>query len=163
MNDLKFAVRQLLKNPGFTFVAVLTLALGIAANTVMFSVVNAVLLRPLPFPESERLMFVEAQGVGNFAAPDFRDLATPNHSFVQVGAVTDTTFNFSGGSQPERVNSARISSGFLSALGVQPLLGRNLSVEEDREGSENVVLLAYGLWQRQFGGDPGIVGRAVRL
>src|SRR5262245_6957024 len=144
MSDLKFAFRQLLKHPGFTAVAVLTLALGIGANTAMFSVVNAVLLRPLPFPEPERLMFLEAKGVGNFAAPDFRDLETQNHSFVQVGAITDTTYNLSGGGQPERVNGARISSGFLSALGVRPLHGRNLMAAEDREGGEKVVLLAYG-------------------
>ena len=86
MNDLRFAIRQLLKNPGFTVVAVLTLALGIGANTAMFSVVNAVLLRPLPFPEPGQLMLVKGSGINNFAAPDFRDLAEQNRSFEQLGA-----------------------------------------------------------------------------
>jgi putative ABC transport system permease protein len=154
---------MLLKNPGFTLIAALTLALGIGANTAMFSVVNAVLLRPLPFPEPERLMLVEGKGVNNFAAPDFHDLATQNSSFAQLGAYSMATFNLSGGSEPERVNGARISAGLLPTLGVQPLYGRNLTAEEEREGGPKVVLLGHGLWQRQFGADAGVVGRAVRL
>jgi putative ABC transport system permease protein len=161
--DLRYGARTLLKQTGFTLVAVLTLALGIGANTAMFSVINAVLLRPLPFPEPERLMFVEARGIGNFAAPDFRDLATQNRSFEQLGAYREATFNLSGGSEPERVDGARVSASLLPALAVQPLHGRNLTAEEDREGGENVVLLSHRLWQRQFGADAGIVGRAIRL
>ena len=161
--DLRYGARVLSKNPGFTLIAVLTLALGIGANTAMFSVVNAVLLRPLPFPEPERLVLVKGGGVGNFAAPDFRDLSAENHSFAQLGAYATATFNLSGGGEPERVNGARISADLLPTLGVQPLHGRNLTAEEDREGGEKVVLLGHGLWQRQFGADAGIVGRAVRL
>jgi putative ABC transport system permease protein len=161
--DLRFGLRMLAKRPGFTLIAVVTLALGIGANTAMFSVVNAVLLRPLPFPEPERLMLVDGKGVNNFAAPDFRDLATQSHSFAQVGAYTTATFNLSGGSEPERVNGARVSVSLLPALGVEPLLGRNLTPEEDRDGGERVVLLSHGLWQRQFGADAGVVGRAIRL
>ena len=153
--DLRYGARMLLKQPGFTLIAVLTLALGIGANTAIFSVVNAVLLRPLPFPEPERLMLVEGKGLGNFAAPDFRDLATQNRSFAQLGAYTSATFNLSGGSEPERVNGARVSAGLLPTLGVQPLYGRNLTAEEDRDGGEKVVLLGHGLWQRQFGADAG--------
>ncbi len=163
MNDLKFAFRQLLKNPGFTAVAVLTLALGIGANTAMFSVVNAVLLRPLPFPEPGRLMLVEGSGINNFAAPDFRDLAEQNRSFEQLGASATATFNLSGGGEPERVDGARVSASWLPALDVQPLYGRNLTTQEDRDGGEKVVLLGYGLWQRQFGADPGVVGRTIKL
>jgi putative ABC transport system permease protein len=161
--DLRYGARTLMKQPGFTLIAVLTLALGIGANTAMFSVVNAVLLRPLPFPEPERLMLVEAKGINNFAAPDFRDLATQNRSFSHLGAYANATFNLSGGSEPERVNGARISTSLLPTLGVQPLYGRNLTAEEDREGGEKVALLSHGLWQRQFGADQGVVGRAVRL
>ena len=164
IQDLRFSARMLLKRPGFTLLAVLTLALGIGANTAMFSVVNAVLLRPLPFPEPERLTLVEARNPGNFAAPDFRDLATQNHSFSNLGAYfNNATFNLVGGSEPERVNGARISASLLPTLGVQPLYGRNLTVEEDRDGGEKVVLLSHRLWQRQFGADPGVVGRAIRL
>jgi putative ABC transport system permease protein len=161
--DLRYAVRMLLKQPGFTLIAVLTLALGIGANTAMFSVVNAVLLRHLPFPEPERLMLVEAKGAGNFTAPDFRDLATQNRSFSQLGAYATATFNLSGGSEPERVNGARISTSLLPTLGVQPLYGRNLTAEEDREGGEKVALLSHGLWQRQFGADQEVVGRPIKL
>jgi putative ABC transport system permease protein len=164
--DLRYGARRLLKTPGFTLVAVLTLALGIGANTAMFSVVNAVLLRPLPFPEPERLMLVTAKGTSNFsnfAAPDFRDLATQNHSFSQLGAYATSTFNLSGGSEPERINGARISTSLLPTLGVQPLYGRNLTAEEDQEGGQKVALLSYGLWQRQFGADQEVVGRQIRL
>ena len=161
--DLRYSARMLRKRPGFTLVAVLTLSLGIGANTAMFSVVNAVLLRPLPFPEPERLMLVEARNPDNFAAPDFRDLAMQNHSFSHLGAYFNATFNLVGGSEPERVNGARISASLLPTLGVQPLYGRNLTTEEDRDGGEKVVLLGHRLWQRQFGADPGVVGRAIRL
>jgi putative ABC transport system permease protein len=164
IQDLRFGARMLLKQPGFTLLAVLTLALGIGANTAMFSVVNAVLLRPLPFPEAERLMLVEAKGPDNFAAPDFRDLATQNRSFSHLGAYFgNATFNLAGGREPERVNGARISAGLLPTLGVQPLYGRNLTAEEDIDGGEKVVLLGHKLWQKQFGADPGVVGRAIRL
>ena len=171
LQDLKFGLRVLRRNPGFSLIAILTLALGIGANTTMFSVVNAVLLRPLPFPEPERLMLMQGKGSGSFegrgpgyfAAPDFRDLATQNRSFAQLGAYSTNTFNLSGGSEPERVNGVSISASLLPTLGVQPLLGRNLTAEEDREGGEKVVLLSHGLWQRQFGADASVIGRAVRL
>jgi putative ABC transport system permease protein len=161
--DLRFGARVLVKQPGFSLIAALTLALGIGANTAMFSVVNAVLLRPLLFPEPDRLMMLATEGVGNFAAPDFRDVATQNHSFEHLGAYSPATFNLSGGSEPERVNGAQVSAGLLPTLGVQPLYGRNLTAEEEREGGEKVVLLSHGLWQRQFGADASVVGRAVRL
>ncbi len=161
--DLRFGARMLLKQPGFTLLAVLTLSLGIGANTAMFSVVNAVLLRPLPFPEPERLMLIKGNDSGIFTAPDFRDLATQNRSFAQLGAYATATFNLSGGNVPERVNGARVSVSLLPTLGVQPLYGRNLTAEEDREGGAKVVLLGYKLWQRQFGADASVVGRAIRL
>src|SRR5215467_5142690 len=155
---------ELVERKGGMRVESLLQDLRIGANTAMFSVVNAVLLRPLPFPEPERLMLVEAKGVGEFAAPDFRDLATQNHSFAQLAAYSPyATFNLSGGSTPERINGARISTGLLPTLGLQPLYGRNLTAEEDQEGGAKVVLLSHGLWQRQFGADAGVVGRAVRL
>src|SRR5215475_3702781 len=162
--DLRFGARMLLKQPGFSLIAMLTLALGIGANTAMFSVVNAVLLRPLPFPEPERLMLlVDGKAPANFAGADVRDLALPNRYFAQLGAYTIATFNLAGGSVPERVNGARVSAGLLPTLGVQPLYGRNLTAEEDREGGAKVVLLGHGVWQRQFGADPNVVGRAISL
>jgi putative ABC transport system permease protein len=162
--DLRYGARMLLKQPGFSLIAMLTLALGIGANTAMFSVVNAVLLRPVPFPEPERLMLlVDGKAPANFAGADVRDLALQNRSFAQLGAYTIATFNLAGGSVPERVNGARVSAGLLPTLGVQPLYGRNLTAEEDREGGAKVVLLGHAVWQRQFGADPNVVGRAIRL
>jgi putative ABC transport system permease protein len=163
LQDLRYSARILLKQPGITLIAGLTLMVGIGANTAMFSVVNAVLLRPLPFPEPARLMFVEAKNPASFAAPDFRDLATENRSFSHLGAYTDTTFNMSGGNAPERVNGVRISADLLPTLGVQPIQGRNLTKEENQDGGKKVVLLSQGLCQRQFGGDAGVVGRAIGL
>ncbi len=107
MNDLKFAFRQMLKNPSFTAVAVLTLALVSGANTAMFSVVNAVTLRPLPFPEPGRCMLVEGNGINNFTGPDFRDLTEQNRFFEQLGTYTTAILNLSGGREAERVNGAR--------------------------------------------------------
>src|SRR5262245_25114860 len=101
--DLRYGIRMLIRNPGFTLTAVLTLALGIGANTAMFSVVNAVLIRPLPFPDPQNLMFIEGKGPNSFAAPDFHDLAEQNRSFSQLGAYTVATINISGGTEPERV------------------------------------------------------------
>ncbi len=162
--DLRYGARMLMKQPGFSLIAILTLALGIGANTAMFSVVNAVLLRPLPFPEPERLMLlVDGKRPANFAGADVRDLALPNRSFAQFGAHSIATFNLAGGSVPERVNGARVSAGLLPTLGVQPLYGRNLTTEEDREGGAKVVLLGHGVWKRQFGADPNVVGRAISL
>ncbi len=162
--DLRYGARMLLKQPGFSLIAILTLALGIGANTAMFSVVNAVLLRPLPFPEPERLMLlVDGKGPANFAGADVRDLSLPNRSFAQFGAYSIATFNVAGGSVPERVNGARVSAGLLPTLGVQPLYGRNLTAEEDREGGAKVILLGHGVWKRQFGADPNVVGRAISL
>lgn len=162
--DLRYGARMLMKQPGFSLIAILTLALGIGANTAMFSVVNAVLLRPLPFPEPKQLMLlVEGKGPANFAGADVRDLALPNRSFAQFGAYSIATFNLAGGSVPERVNGARVSAGLLPTLGVQPLYGRNLTAEEDREGGAKVVLLGHGVWKRQFGADSGVVGRAISL
>jgi putative ABC transport system permease protein len=118
--DLHYGARMLIKKSAFTLIAVFTLALGIGANTAMFSVVNAVLLRPLPFPEPERLMAIDGKGIGTFAAPDFRDLATRNRSFAQLGAYTNATFNLSGGIEPERLDGARVSASLLATLGVEP-------------------------------------------
>ncbi len=163
LQDLRYGARMLMKKPGFTLIAWLTLTVGIGANTAMFSVVSGVLLRPLPFPEPARLLFFEAKNPASFAAPDFRDLATQNRSFSHLSAYTDVTFNMSGGNLPERVKGACISADLLPTLGVQPIQGRNLTIEENQDGGKKVVLLSQGLWQRQFGGDAGVVGRAIGL
>ena len=168
MNDLKFAVRQLLKNPGFTAVAVLTLALGIGANTAIFSVVHAVLLSPLPFRDPDRLMMMDEKWLPRFphfeATPkDFLSWQEQNSSFGQMAAFAGVAFNLTDADRPERISGARVSANLPSLLGVKPLVGRSFTAEEDKAGKDRVVLLSHGLWQRRFGGDPQVVGTAVTL
>ncbi len=169
MNDLKFALRQLLKNPGFTAVAVLTLALGIGANTAMFSVINAVLIRPLPFPNPERLVSVwqeypkRAWPRANFSLPNFRDLRNDITLFADAGAYALSSHTLTSGGEPRRLNTIRMSASMLPTLQVQPMLGRNFSEAEDRPDGERVALLSDRLWRAQFNGDPAIIGRSLRL
>jgi len=160
--DLRYGARQLRKNPGFTAVAVLTLALGIGANTILFSVVDAVLLRPLPFKEPEKLVVIRG-GFNFFSGGDFRDLREQAQTFEAVAATSSGTMNLSGDGDPVRVNSARVSANLFALLGKAPVLGRAFSTEEEQPGAEPVVAISHGLWQRQFGGDPNILGRSIRL
>ncbi len=168
LQDLRYAARMLRKNPGFTIVAVLTLALGIGANTAIFGVVNAVLLRPLPFKQPSRLMML-FEGIPKlgfpkmgFSAPDFLVFARAQKSFESVGVYQNKYFNISGDREPERLMAARISSSVFPMLGAEPMLGRTFTGGEDAPG-QNVVILSYGLWQRRFGADPGIIGRNLEL
>jgi len=170
MNDLRFAFRQLLKNPGFTAVAVLTLALGIGANTAIFSVVNAVLLRPLPFAEPDRLVWMwgNIRNGGNQASVsplDFLDYREQNKSFEQLAAMTSGPGyrNLTGDGDPQRLEAAWVTGNYFQALGVEPALGRTFRLENEHPGRNEVVVLSHGLWQRQFGGDPSIVNRTIRL
>ncbi len=169
MNDLRYGLRLLRKSPGFAVVAVLTLALGIGANTAVFSVVDTVLLRPLPYPHPERLMLVsetETQG-GNeelgVAAQEYLDYREQNRSFSSVAAFEAVGFNLTGEGQPLRVQAARISASTFPTLEVWPLMGRAFTADEDRTGSDNVVELSYSLWQNQYHGDPNILGRTIKL
>jgi len=158
MNDLRFAFRQLLKNPGFTAVAVLTLALGIGANAAIFSVVNAVLLRPPPFKEPGRLVFVseKSKDMDNMSVsyPNFLDWQRQQAGFSSLAAFRTEEWNLTGTSQPERVVGLQVSASFFPTLGVQPLRGRVFAADEDKIGGERVVVLSEGLWQRRFGADP---------
>ena len=168
MNDLKFAFRQLLKNPGFTAVAVLTLALGIGANTAIFSVINAVLLRPLPFRDSNHLMMLDEKWLPRFphfeATPkDFLSWQEQNSSFGQMAAFASVAFNLTDGDRPERISGVCVSANLRTLLGVKPLVGRGFTAEEDKAGNDRVALLSHGLWQRRFGGDPQVVGTTVTL
>lgn len=166
--DLRFAFRTLLKNRAFTTIAVLTLALGIGANTAIFSVVNAVLLRQLAFKSPEQLLMVWEKNVGKggeipSSFPNFLDIKSAAEPVADVGAFTDATFNLTGGDQPDRVIGLRVSSGLFQLVGVEPLKGRTFSPDEDKPGTGNVLVLSYGLWQRRFGGNPNIVGQPVQL
>src|SRR5215475_3377677 len=170
IQDLRYGMRTLLKNPGFTLIAVITLALGIGANTAIFSVVDAVLLRPLPYPEADRLVFLwstmKSQGVptSGTSMPDYREMRDQNRTLEGLAGFYYGDFNLSpAGGEPERVQGAYVTSNLFNALKVSPALGRLFTPEEDQFGRHRVVLLSYGLWQRSFGGDRAIVGREIKL
>jgi putative ABC transport system permease protein len=170
MNDLRFAFRQLLKNPGFTAVAVLTLALGIGSNTAIFSIVSSVLFRPLPFKDPDRLVTVWERSVkkgyemNHAGVATFLDWKRQNNAFASMAAFgIDQGLNLTGDHEPERVTAVPVSANLFDVLGVNPTLGRTFRAEEETPGSEQVVILSHGLWQRRFGSDPNVVGKAVLL
>ena len=168
LNDLRYAFRTLRRAPGFALVAILTLALGIGANSGIFSVVSGVLLEPLPFADPDRLVVVwgDHPTIGHETAslPDFEDWDRDNTVFSSLAAVTNAGDNFSvPGGEAVRVRSARVTTDFFSTLGVAPILGRALLPGEDKFGSHQVVVISYGLWQRVFGGSPSAVGRSVMM
>jgi putative ABC transport system permease protein len=158
-----------LKSPGFTLVAVAVLALGIGANTAIFSVVNAVLLRPLPYPGAERVVAFEgvnpSEGItrSNLSAPDFADWRAAQQSFEALAMFTSGSANLTGGDEPERVGASAVSADFFRALGVGAARGRALLPEDDAPGGGEVVVISNGLWVRRFGADPGVVGRRVEV
>lgn len=166
--DFRYALRQLRKNRSFTVVAVLMLALGIGANTAIFSVVNAVLLRPLPYKNADRLVMVWEQNPhrGWFenvvSAANFLDWKKQNDVFTDMAAFESNFFNLSGGSKPEEVAGERVTTNLFSVLAVQPLYGRVFLPEEEEQGSA-VAVLSYGLWQENYGGDPALVGNVISL
>src|SRR5437016_5135111 len=169
MNNLRFAFRQLLKNPGFTTVAVLTLALGIGANTTMFSIINGVLLKPLPYPEPERLVRVfntfKEQGWDrvNITAPAFVEWGKQNTVFEGVAAIGGASLNLTGHGEPERIVGQSCSSSLFSLLGVNPVVGRPFTAAEEEFGKHHVVMLSHRFWQRHFHAAPSAVGQALTL
>ena len=169
LKDIRYGVRGLIKRPGFTVVALLTLALGIGANTAIFSVINAVLLRPLQFKDPEQLVIVweDASFAGfpqNTPAPGiYFDWKNQNQSFSDMAACAELSFNITGDGDPERVMAFAITENFFPVFGVRPLLGRNFLPEEDRPGASKVVMLSHSLWQSRYGGDSQIVNREILL
>jgi putative ABC transport system permease protein len=166
LQDLRFGVRTLLKNPGFTAIAILTLALGIGANIAIFSVVYAVLLRPLPFPHPERLVTLgpnEDGDVGSFAPAEFVAMQREQKVFDDVTAIRGGSFNLSAGEEPERVFGAVASKNFFRLVGISPAIGRGFSPEEAPGEDQSVVVLGNALWTAQFGGNREILGRTVLL
>jgi putative ABC transport system permease protein len=168
--DVRYGARMLLKQPGFTLVAVITLALGIGANTAIFSVVNAVLLRPLPFKESERLVMVwnkGAEAAGGDRTPlcvaDLLDWRAQNRSFEGIGALQNGSFNYTGGDVPEQVRGASVTANFFSLLGVGVQLGRDFQSSDEQVGAQRVVLLSDRFWRTHFGADRQVVGRNINL
>jgi putative ABC transport system permease protein len=165
--DIRFGIRMLAKNPAFTAVAVLTLALGIGANTAIFSVIDAALLRPLPYSNANRIVVLvqtdEEKQTDSPSPADFLEFQRQAGSFTYLGAYRGMPANLSGVGQPERVEAAVVTSNFFSALGVEALHGRTILPSLDPPGGTNVTVLGYGLWQRKFGGDPEIIGRAIEI
>src|SRR6478736_3279879 len=165
--DLRYGVRVLAKSPGFSLIAILTLALGIGANTAIFSVVNGVLLNPLPFHQPEQLvsMFQKIKNFdnGSISYPNFKDWQRMNTTFAGMAAYRSTGFNLSGNGEPERLHGEMISAGFFEILGVNPILGRTFAADEDRIGANSTVMITEGLWQRKFGGRKDIIGQRMIL
>jgi len=169
LQDLRFGFRTILKSRGFALVAIATLALGIGANTAMFTVVYNVLLRPLPFPEPERLVAVETMNTrggaptpSSFSYPDFRDVRDRNRSFTGVAAHTSNDYTLTGVGDPVHVSTEIVSAGFFDVLGVQPMLGRGFSRDEDQPG-HHMIVLSQQFWARQFNSDRSVVGHLVTL
>src|SRR5678815_1739976 len=163
---------MLLKRPGFTVIVVLTLALGIGANTTIFSAIDAVLLNPLPYKNPERLMVVwetnkqlgpEMWDRNEAAIGNFLDWRSHNEIFDQLGALFDTDMNLTGVGEPQRIKSCVVTANFFQVLGVQPMLGRSFLEEAEKPGSPFTVIISHDLWQRQFGSDPDIINKNLTL
>ncbi|MDX6288624.1 MAG: hypothetical protein QOH42_423, partial [Blastocatellia bacterium] len=167
--DLRYALRMLRKNWGFTAVAVITLGLGIGANTSIFSVVNGVLLRPLPYREPQRLVRIYSEfptmKLQKFwlSPPEFLDIQKEAKSWEAIGAWAPGGQNIGTAGEPLRVTAAAITRSLIDTLGVQPERGRNFSPEEDRNGGPNVALISHGLWQRAFGSEADIIGKQIQV
>jgi len=167
--DLRFALRGLGRSPAFTTVAVLTLALGIGANTAIFSVVNTVLLKPLAYTQPDQLVSVRAKVVGRNArdvpmsAPEYHDIIAEVPAIRDLAAVWPININLTGSDEPERIQAAVVSSNYFSLLGVAPALGRDFVKADDHGHIGYVALISYDLWQRRFGGERSVIGRTVRL
>ncbi|HXW57578.1 MAG TPA: ABC transporter permease [Candidatus Cybelea sp.] len=165
--DVRFALRVMAKNPGFTLIAVLTLALGIGATTAIFSAVNTVLLEPLPYRQAERLVTIWGVNKGQrydlVSDLDYLDWKSQNRVFESMGASTDEMFTLTGAGEPESIIGYEFSPDFFGVLGVPPLIGRTFAADEDEPGKDRVVVLSYHLWGGQFGGDRSVIGRSITL
>jgi putative ABC transport system permease protein len=169
MNHIRFALRLFIKNPAFSAVAVLTLALGIGANTAIFSIINAVLLRPLPYPDADRIMVLnESAGPGQdfaVALPDYLDWRSDNTVFEHLAATHKESRNLSGipGRDPERISGATVTRNFFNVVGLSPEIGRTFSEDEDKAGAPPVVVISDRLWRRAFNADPSVLGGSITL
>ena len=172
LQDTRYGARMLRKSPGLTLVAVLSLALGMGAISTIFSFVNGIMLRPLPYPESERLVLVDETAFKrgspsmNVSYPNFLDWREQNHSFEDIGCYSTGGFIIApgaGGNEPEQLKGAFVTQGLFEILGVTPILGRTFTADEDQPDHDLVVILSYGLWQRRFAGDPNILGQTLLL
>lgn len=168
-HDLRYATRMLLNSPAFTIPAALALALGVGANTAIFSVVNATLLRPLPFPAPERLVLIQNRYLAlnlksaSASVADYIDYRKQKNLFEEVAAITGEDLNLTGVDRPERLAAGQATAGLFPVLGVRPVLGRVFNYGEDQPGRNQVVVLTADLWKRRFGSDPRVIGRTIHL
>jgi putative ABC transport system permease protein len=167
LKDVRYSFRVLLKNRGFASMAVLALALGVGANTAIFSAVEAILLRPLPYQNPDQLVSlwetdVESGGNLSFSAANFVDWREQSRSCAHMSMFDLQSMNMTGGEEPERVTVAAVSANLFDTLAAQPQLGRTFLTEEDKPGAPRVVVLSHALWQRRFGADPDVVGQRLR-
>jgi putative ABC transport system permease protein len=167
LQDIRFALRMLRKNPSFSVVAALTLALGIGANTAMFSVVDAILLQRLPYKDATRLGVVNETtpkvGTVSVSYPDFLDWRADSHDFSRMAAIQEVAFTLAGVAQPENISGEAVTPNFLSMLGIRPFLGRDFNASDENGGTAPILLLSYELWQSHFGGAPNAVGKTITL
>ena len=166
VQDLRYAIRTLWRSPGFSAIAILTLAIGIGATTAIFSLVQAVLLNPLPFAHADRVVSVSETwrgSAGSVSAGNFADLKAASRSFERLAAARYATFNLAENTTPERVDGARVTDDFFDVFGARPQQGRTFRPEEDRPGAERVVVLSDRMWKARLGGAANVVGRALRL
>src|SRR5438874_4765547 len=170
LQDLRYGLRMLVKNKSFTAIAILALGLGIGANTAIFSLVNGVLLRPMPFPNAERIVYLEGRnptaGIteSNISYLDFTDWSQQSDLFESTAAYWIGNANLGAdGAEPERVPRAGVTSGFFAVLGIQPVLGRTFVPEDDKPGTISAAIISHGLWKRRFGSDPAIIGKQVQI
>jgi predicted permease len=167
LQDIKYALRMLAKSPGFTATAILTLALGIGANTALFSVVNGVLLNPLPFPQPDELVAIYVKTAivqeGSISYPNFEDWHKDASSFSSFAAFRGENYNLTGSGTPERLHAHQVSAEFFTMLGVKPILGRDFRPEEDQAGANPVALISDGLWKSKFGSSPEVLGKTLAL
>ena len=159
IKDIRYGVRSLLKRPAFTAIAVVTIALGIGVNTAIFSVINAVLLRPLPYDDPERLVSFRS----NQSPPDLADVESQSKTFSRLGGMVMQPLAYTGGNEPIQFQIGQVTGGFFETLGVRPVRGRFINNEDDRNGAPFVVVLSHDLWVKQFNRDEQILGKAIPL
>ena len=168
-SDITYALRNLLKRPGFTLIAVITLAVGIGANTSIFSAIHSLLLKPLPFPEIDRVVAIwdklPSEGVDHneVTFANYLDWQTQNQSFEQLALHRWWSANLAGIDPPERIQGFLVTANFLDVTGMKPIMGRNFSSEENQPGKDAVAIITHSLWQRRFGGDPNIIGKTITI
>ena len=170
IKDIRYGLRSLLKHPGFTAIALIALALGIGANTAIFSLVNAVILQPLPYQDPDQLVWVygnirNGSKRASVAPPDFLDYRSQNKTFKQFAASGSSTLpmNLTGSGEPERLTASAITGNYFDTFGVRPALGRGFSLENEKPDQDHVTVLSYAFWQTRFGGDPNIVNKTIIL